>query len=50
MKNLAHGVVHKHSLLSPAAPAACSHSLRSWSRDVDGWYLIVGSLVKGYAG
>jgi hypothetical protein len=43
-------LVHQHSLLSHAAYAACSHSLRSRSRDVDGWYLIIGSLVKGYTG
>ena len=43
-------VVHHHSLLSHAAHAACSHSLRSRSREVDGWYLIIGSLVKGYTG
>jgi hypothetical protein len=43
-------LVHQHSLLSHAAHAACSHSLRSRSREVDGWYLIIGSLVKGYTG
>src|SRR5664279_2515004 len=43
-------MVHQHSLLSHAAHAACSHSLRSRSREVDGWYLIVGSLVRGYTG
>gem|GEM_PF-6173128 len=30
--------------------AVCSHSLRSRSREVDGWFLIIGSLVRGYIG
>ena len=43
-------LVHQHSLLSHAAGAACSRPLRLRSREVDGWYLIVSSLVKGYTG
>ena len=43
-------LVHQHSLLSHAADAACSRSLRLRSREVDGWYLIIGSLVRGYTG
>ena len=50
MNRLAMGVVHPLSLLSQAASAACSRTLRVRSRGVDGWYLIVGSLVRGYTG
>jgi hypothetical protein len=50
MNALASILVHQHSLLSHAAGAACSRALRLRSREVDGWYLIVGSLVRGYTG
>ncbi len=43
-------LIYQHSLLSHAAHAACSRSLRLRSREVDGWYLIIGSLVRGYTG
>ncbi len=42
--------IDHRSLLSQAAGAACSRALRVRSREVDGWYLIVGSLVRGYTG
>ena len=43
-------LVPQRSLLSPAAVAAGSRSLRLRSREVDGWSLIIGSLVRGYKG
>ena len=38
-----------HRAVLPRA-ALCSRALRLRSREVDGWYLIVGSLVRGYTG
>ena len=40
------------TLIPPIAQrtALCSRALRLLSREVDGWYLIIGSLVRGYTG